>query len=75
MVEIGEVEQERGNWIPWDVWGSVTDIGTRYLFIRTLVSTWFYASTYGRNQKSKTRTGDNKPRLIKRIEKERRGKV
>lgn len=27
IVEIGEVEQERGNWIPWDVWQSVTNIG------------------------------------------------
>lgn len=74
MAERGEAGQEWGNWILWDVWGSVTDIGTRYLFICTLVPTWFYASTYRRNRESKTRTGDNKLRLT-RTEKERRGKV
>jgi len=47
--ETGEVEKEWGNRIPWDVWGSVTDIGNRYLFIPNLVSTWFYASTYRRD--------------------------
>lgn len=51
MVETGEVEQKLESWIPWGDWGCVTDIGTRYLFISILVSTWGYASTYGRNKK------------------------
>lgn len=75
MAQRGEAGQEWGNWIPWDVWGSVTDTGTSYLLICTLIPTWFYASTYRRNRESKTRAGDNKLRLTRRTEKERRGKV